>query len=324
MVDILRRQPLTNSDRRYLQQNQCGSISREIFVCCPQQTFPSDPSKGKRLLPLPGDCGFSSTDKIIAGKKTVIDEYPWMALLGYTIPGRQKSFSCGGTLINNRYILTAAHCVNGPNIPSTWFLSSVRLGEWNKTSVRDCELGDCNDSPLDLSIEDFVVHENYFPYSIDQHNDIALLRLAQEVSYTRWIAPLCLPVTPDVRNRDFDGVSLDVSGWGRTENAPESDVKLRARVNGVSLDYCQLIYRNASRRVENSQICALGENGADTCTGDSGGPLMGRENPTRGVPYYFQVGITSYGPTQCGRGIVPGVYTRVSEYMDWILRNIRP
>lgn len=71
------------------------------------------------------------------------------------------------------------------------------------------------------------------------------------------------------------------------------------------------------------QLCAGGVQGKDSCAGDSGGPLM-TLYPYKVEYYYFLVGVVSFGPTPCGLKNWPGVYTRVSNYVDWIKQNIRP
>lgn len=68
------------------------------------------------------------------------------------------------------------------------------------------------------------------------------------------------------------------------------------------------------------EFCA-GDGGKDSCDGDSGGPFM-IEKEYNDISSYIQYGIESRGPKQCGSG-VPGVYTNVMEYMEWILNNVR-
>jgi hypothetical protein len=113
----------------------------------------------------------------------------------------------------------ASHCVNGDGMPKTWSLVAVRLGEWDRSSDVDCDesfVGEriCNDPPVDIPIEKLIPHEQYDPTSLNQHNDIALLRLAQPVTYTIFIRPLCLPVESTLQNSDFVEQTLSVAGWG--------------------------------------------------------------------------------------------------------------
>lgn len=111
--------------------------------------------------------------------------------------------------------------MNGKDIPKTWRLSSVRLGEYDTSKSRDCveELDDgqqqfCNDAPIDVPIEKLITHENYNPQDANQHNDIALLRLSREVPTTRFIRPICLPVESSERSDLLVNKTMSVAGWG--------------------------------------------------------------------------------------------------------------
>lgn len=142
----------------------------------------------------------------------------WNDVTNFTIlAGNKKGFHCGGSLINQRYVITAAHCVL--KVPATWKLTSVRLGEWDTSTDRDCDNSFvnehvCNDPPVDIAVEEKIVHESYEANSKNQHHDIALLRLTKNVQYTDFIRPICLPVDSSVKTKDLSGVTLDVAGWG--------------------------------------------------------------------------------------------------------------
>lgn len=104
-------------------------------------------------------------------------------------------------------------------MPTTWSLTGVRLGEWDTAQDTDCDdkFTDgvvCNNPPVDIPIELKIPHENYDPQASNQHNDIALLRLAQRVTYTDFIKPICLPIEPNLQNNDFVKQTLSVAGWG--------------------------------------------------------------------------------------------------------------
>jgi secreted trypsin-like serine protease len=102
-----------------------------------------------------------------------------------------------------------------------------------------------------------------------------------------------------------------------------SQYKLKVKVPGVTTERCNSVYSRHSVTLGSGQLCAGGAKGADSCRGDSGGPLMtvDKSNPTR--PFWYVAGIVSFGPSPCGMEGWPGVYTRVSAYTDWIVRNIR-
>lgn len=104
-------------------------------------------------------------------------------------------------------------------------------------------------------------------------------------------------------------------------SASESEVKLKARVPVVPISQCASVFQRVNRAVQNTQICAGGVAGRDSCRGDSGGPLMGHAPQANN---WIAVGVVSYGPSPCGTEGWPGVYTRVGAYVDWILSKLRP
>ena len=89
----------------------------------------------------------------------------------------------------------------------------------------------------------------------------------------------------------------------------------------VPLPGCRTAYAKLRARLGPTQLCAGGNIGQDSCEGDSGGPLIMHE---RFGPPFVLIGVTSFGATNCGQGATPGVYTKVSEYLDWILQNMAP
>lgn len=105
------------------------------------------------------------------------------------------------------------------------------------------------------------------------------------------------------------------------ESGNQSDILQTLPVPFVSLKLCQLAYMGREKLTE-KQMCVGGQMGKDSCTGDSGGPLMASLS-LDGPPRYFLVGIVSYGPQACSVKQTPGIYTNVSAYMEWILDNIR-
>ncbi|CRL07282.1 CLUMA_CG020261, isoform A [Clunio marinus] len=337
LLEIYNRRPPSNQDRLFLSLSQCGYRDGQPLVCCrnfPESTTlpppppPTAPTQKLSPLPLPGECGIDAENRIYGGNQTNVDEYPWMALLEYSKPNNRRGFHCGGVLVTSRYVLTASHCVNGKDLPSTWSLTGVRLGEWDTSTEIDCDESFvnervCNDPPVDVAIEEKLPHPNYDPFASNQHNDIALLRLIQNVPFSIYVRPICLPVDSSIRNKDFVKQTLSVAGWGKTEKVSASNLKLKVNVDGVSNDDCQRVYSSENRQIVDSQVCAGGKKGFDSCRGDSGGPLM-RQNERGTPPYWYLVGLVSYGPSPCGMEGWPGVYTRVSNYIDWIEQTIKP
>jgi len=337
LLEIYNKRPANTQDRLFLSLSQCGFRDGQPLVCCretataatqPPPPVTQPPPSQNHLLPKPGECGIDAENRIYGGNVTMIDEYPWMVLLQYSKPQNRKGFHCGGVLISNRYVLTASHCVNGKDLPTTWSLTDVRLGEWDTSTSVDCDdsfINEkiCNEAPIDVPIELKIPHENYDPQAANQHNDIALLRLAQNVPYTPYIRPICLPSDPSTRNNDFVKQTLSVAGWGKTEKVSASDIKLKVNVDGVSNSDCQQVYNSENREIVDTQVCAGGKKGFDSCRGDSGGPLM-RQNEKGTPPYFYLAGLVSYGPSPCGMDGWPGVYTRVGKFVPWIEANVKP
>lgn len=224
-------------------------------------------------------------------------------------------------MISDRYVLTAAHCVRGLRRKTRLF--GLRLGEYDTSKVNDC-IGDpgssdefCADEPIDVKVEESIVHEGYS--SAENGNDIALLRLNMSIPITDFVKPICLP-----RNHDL-GQKLIVTGWGRTETGENSEISLKADLPLVEIDHCNITIFSLRRSIiTHKQICAGSEQGKDSCKGDSGSPLMKFEKGRDGERKWTILGVVSYGPIPCGTVGQPGFYTRISEYVPWILSKVKP
>ncbi|XP_034475721.1 ovochymase-1 [Drosophila innubila] len=240
-------------------------------------------------------CGLiNSLRKIVGGQETRRHQYPW--LVAVLILGH---FYCAGSLINDLYVLTAAHCVLG--VPPE--LITLRFLEHNRS--------DSDPLVLERQAVHVKVHELYNPRSFD--NDIALITLDKPVSFEGLIRPVCLPDS----GSSFDGKMAFVAGWGaRQEGGFATDTLQEVNVLVLSQSEC----RNSSYTpalISDNMLCAgyVDEDARDACSGDSGGPLHVLLD---GQPGQCQVaGIVSWGKG-CARPNTPGVYTRVNQYLHWI------
>lgn len=218
--------------------------------------------------------------------------------------------------------MTAAHCIL---TVLTWeipILSGVRLGEWNQDTDVDCQtIGIttiCSDPPQNFDIEKMIIHPGYRENKSGSKNDIALLRLTKPAKMSTYVRPICLPFSQNLQQiTDNYETRFIVAGWGRTENFTSSAIKLKVDVDGVSLTDCKRKFD-----VWEKQMCAGGITGKDSCRGDSGGPLMATHADAKGNNYWYAAGIVSYGPKNCGKKGIPGVYTRVDRYIDWITDQV--
>ncbi|MDX1693962.1 MAG: serine protease [Ketobacteraceae bacterium] len=230
----------------------------------------------------------------IIGGYEVTENYPWIVSI-QTRTGSQAF--CGGTLIDERWVLTAAHCIEGM---SPEFIKAV-IGSLDKTSS----------SAESITIEQIVIHEDYRDgFEVD--NDIALLKLSRDSVNT----PAEL-VTSEEMAAITGGTIALVLGWGvqsTGENPPVPD-----RLYGVELPV-RSAAECASRvgSVYDDDLLCAGEdfNGEDSCSGDSGGPLL--VDTASGLKH---VGIVSFGPAECASAGDYGVYTKTAAYLDWIADN---
>ncbi|XP_055585428.1 uncharacterized protein LOC129738271 [Uranotaenia lowii] len=240
---------------------------------------------------------------IVGGNITKPGEFPHMAAIGWRV-GRRVAFDCGGSLISNQYVLTAAHC----NIENNGeFPSFVRLGDQNLARPDD------GAQPIDVDIDSFTQHPNFMRRQ-GWYNDIGLIRLVRPVEFNNFIRPACLY---DQLEMQTDQVIA--TGFGLTEDhGDKSDELLKVSLSVFQNPVCNAGYQNSrqlKKGIMTSQMCVGKlQGGADTCQGDSGGPLQITRQENHCV--FYIVGITSFGQT-CGSK-VPAIYTRVASYLDWI------
>ncbi|GJQ83742.1 hypothetical protein Trydic_g6775 [Trypoxylus dichotomus] len=219
--------------------------------------------------------------KIVGGYNAIPHEFPWMASLS-----KGGSHFCGGTLIADRHILTAGHCLCtgiGEELISPKGLKIV-------VAQHDLELTISN--TFEMGVEKIIIHP---AYSCDENE------------YTR-----------------FSNIIATVAGWGWTDEnrvtGRKSKVLQKAKVNIFDNNVCQTWYKSQGKKTKilESQICAGYEHGGvDACWADSGGPLMVETGDL-----FVLVGVVSTG-IGCARPRLPGLYTRISEYIHWIKSTLR-
>lgn len=304
---------------KMLQSLHCGYDNFSPKICCPpafvsvvvntRDNFPSDYENTERdsktFLPDRQTCGIQIQNKRFT-------KHPWTALLKY-IKTIGWGFYCGGVLISSKYVLTTASCVRGEDLPSTWILSQVRLGDWDVSRSKDCYHNECSNPYLDVMIEKTIVHENYSPSDKNQYNDIALLRLTEDVQVTDYIKPICLPTNAGATFEDY---VAEVAGWGRLGPQYSSKIKQISATSIIGVEECSSIL---GRYINENQICAGGARDFDTCVGDLGGALMGHASNESN---WVSLGLLSYRAEPRGCTGFPNVYTRIDSYFNWIDQNI--
>ncbi|CAG9769235.1 unnamed protein product [Ceutorhynchus assimilis] len=315
---------LDNKAVEYLKKFKCqGSTQSIIKVCCPEEQIimpdvnpPVIETRVKTTVDNNLECGRAMiTDRIVSGTTASLSEFPWTALLQYNT---SKGFinGCGGSVINKRYVITAAHCVNEDILGKNGLQSLNRLvlGEYDTRNETDCiytKFGsDCADPPEYFNFERIIVHESFS--SNGTANDIALIRVDRDIQFTNYIKPICLPAGSSFRLKGNENFSI--TGWGRTESGNVSPVKKKARLPFVDKARCSQLGPLGA-----GQMCLGSDKRVDSCKGDSGGPVMNAA-VSEGEVVTTLVGIISYGFGTCGT--TTSVCTYVPFYLDWISHNL--
>uniref|UniRef100_A0A3Q3WE28 Uncharacterized protein n=1 Tax=Mola mola TaxID=94237 RepID=A0A3Q3WE28_MOLML len=237
------------------------------------------------------------SSRIVGGQVSREGEWPWQVSLHIKGMGH----TCGASVLSNRWLLTAAHCVqdSGPNKYS-------HAGQWEAFLGLHVQSRN-NEWTVRRNVRRIIVHHGYNHLNYD--NDIALMELDANVTLNQNIWPICLP-SPSY---DFPaGCKAWITGWGATkEGGQTASVLQKAEVRIVNSTVCKNLM---SDDVTDRMLCAgVLKGGVDACQGDSGGPLS-VTSPSGRV---FLAGVVSWGDG-CARRNKPGVYTRTTKYRGWI------
>uniref|UniRef100_A0A8C5JFL8 Coagulation factor IX n=1 Tax=Junco hyemalis TaxID=40217 RepID=A0A8C5JFL8_JUNHY len=227
--------------------------------------------------------------RVVGGSDSMKGEVPWQVLL---VNSQGVGF-CGATIINEKWLVTAAHCLK----PGEHDVRSDDHTEQLRKVVR------------------LLPHPTYNASINEYHNDIALLELDRPLTFNSYVTPVCLG------SREFTNALLKqgvgtVSGWGRVLFRGRTATTLQVlRVPFVDRPTC---LKSTSTSILQNMFCAgFPRGGKDTCEGDSGGPYTTEIEGT-----WFLTGITSWGE-ECALPGKYGIYTRVSKYVKWIKQTTK-
>ncbi|XP_035877226.1 transmembrane protease serine 11B-like [Phyllostomus discolor] len=231
----------------------------------------------------------ASGNRIVNGKNAHVGAWPWQASMQW-----KGEHHCGASLISSRWLLSAAHCFVKRNNSGDWTVNFGTL---------------LNEPYMTRKVQNIISHENFSMAGI--RDDIALVQLAEEISFSKYVRSICLPeATLKLSEND----SVVVTGWGTLSmNGPLPNTLQEAFVNTIDNKVCNAPYA-LSNLVTDKMLCAGYMSGkADACQKDSGGPLAYPDSRK----IWYLVGIVSWGDG-CAKKNKPGVYTRVTAYRDWI------
>ncbi|XP_034832916.1 brachyurin-like [Maniola hyperantus] len=234
---------------------------------------------------------------IVGGAHADIAEVPYQVGLVISLLLLLTSV-CGGSLITDKRVLTAAHCYSDGILKANSF--TVVMGS-NKLFF----------GGLRIDTTDVSVHPDWNPKKIE--NDLCILRIPT-VAFTDVIQAIALPSHKDVWNT-FAGWTAIASGYGITSD--NSSIRMgqllsAVRLTVISNDECASFF--GSELIQNANICTSGDNGQSTCRGDSGGPLVVYIEHHRVL-----IGVTSFGSRASCESGYPAAYSRVSHFLPWII-----
>lgn len=276
--------------------------------------------------------GDNLNDRIVNGENTRKNEFPWQVAI---VPKGTNGPICGASLINDRFILTAAHCSWFQQTPPenievllhAYILDLTLMPDWKDVALGEqgsirghgWDLKNATDEDegrIRLKVKKIINH----PLFTEKYDfDVSLLRLENKLNLkTLGLAPICLPRVGD--HRTYNGVKATVSGWGKPDELAGSTTRIlqKLKVPIIATDECEDMM---DFDLTDRMMCAgFEQGGQDACMGDSGGPLVARRKDNK--HQLFQVGIVSWGEG-CARKQRPGIYTRLTDVNQWIRRHTR-
>jgi len=248
-----------------------------------------------RQTPRQTTCGISGAKfnpQIVGGQNAAPHQFPWQ--VGIFM---DNSYFCGGSIISDEWIMTAAHCVDG------FFSYDVIIGAHEINSFFE-------EGRVEVSTTDDYIHPQWDPFNLA--NDIGFLKVPK-IEFNEYVSPICLPSTQEV-GESLTGEIITVSGWGRESDSSSGIAEILNFVTApiITNQECNDVYGIVGSGV----VCIDTAGGKGTCNGDSGGPMIRDRD---GDNAWTQYGVVSFGASLGCEAGLPAGFTRVTEYLDHIL-----
>ncbi|XP_023665398.1 mannan-binding lectin serine protease 1 [Paramormyrops kingsleyae] len=284
------------------------------------------PACGKPEQALP-----SVLKRIVGGHIASPGQFPWQVLLLVEDATRvpEDRWFGSGALISDLWVLTAAHVLrlqrrDASVVPVAPEHVQVYMGLHHIQSKH---------LALNRSIDKLVLHPYFDPRNYN--NDIALVKMSQRVPMNALVLPVCLPLRDQSRSELLPSMLGLVAGWGisnlntsidsmvTSDTGVVTDMLQYVKLPVVAKEECQSSYasRSGKYNITDNMFCAgFFEGGRDTCLGDSGGAFV-MVDPDTGR--WVAQGLVSWGgPEECGSQRVYGVYTKLSNYVEWLQSHL--